>query len=481
MVVMRPIGRTAVRRGSAAPARFVVARRPVVVARALTRPRERHQRQEMARVAGRREEDAHAPSGGSGLGSRAGTSAPGRRTTKRAPGWASSSDDAAAVRLGHGAHDREARGRGGAAVARAADEALEDAARAARAPRPGRRPATVSTTSPLSRLDLRADVGARRRVADRVLHEVERQAVAARRGRRRPPRRRRRRSGGGRRRRARARPPTSTSTRLMSVGSRGCWRLASARASSSRSPTRRRIRCEERSAEPRGLAALAVEHVGQQLEVGEDRGQRRAQLVRGVGDELALAVQGAPRSPRATPRARRAWPAACARARRPRRRPRGWGMRLRRVAGALRCRARRVSQRRSGPSRGGEQDAAEQREQRAAEHAGGEEEPDAADRRLDVGDLARVLDDDREQQPARSPVSALTLRTGAARLDAVAADRARCAAGSEAEVRARPSVCVDRRAVVEEDPDRGVARRRVVVRGRAGRVGICPCGSCRRG
>ena len=43
----------------------------------------------------------------------------------------------------------------------------------------------------------------------------------------------------------------------------------------------------------RRLAALAVEDVGQQLEVGEDRGQRRAQLVRGVGHELALALQGA--------------------------------------------------------------------------------------------------------------------------------------------------------------------------------------------
>ena len=39
------------------------------------------------------------------------------------------------------------------------------------------------------------------------------------------------------------------------------------------------------------LGLLAVELLGQQLEVGQHAGQRRAQLVRGVGDELALAVE----------------------------------------------------------------------------------------------------------------------------------------------------------------------------------------------
>ena len=74
-----------------------------------------------------------------------------------------------------------------------------------------------------------------------------------------------------------------------SVAAAAAARLASARARSRRSPTRRRIRCEERSADSRRLAPLAVEHLGEQLEVREDARQRRAQLVRGVGDELALA------------------------------------------------------------------------------------------------------------------------------------------------------------------------------------------------
>ena len=51
------------------------------------------------------------------------------------------------------------------------------------------------------------------------------------------------------------------------------------------------MRCEERSAELGHLALLAVELGLEQLEVGEDAGQRRAQLVRGVGDELALAIE----------------------------------------------------------------------------------------------------------------------------------------------------------------------------------------------
>ena len=49
------------------------------------------------------------------------------------------------------------------------------------------------------------------------------------------------------------------------------------------------MRCEERSAERGGLALVAVQRFGEQLEVGEHARQRRAQLVRGVGDELALA------------------------------------------------------------------------------------------------------------------------------------------------------------------------------------------------
>ena len=69
-------------------------------------------------------------------------------------------------------------------------------------------------------------------------------------------------------------------------------RPASARARSSRSETSRLIRREERSAESTiarssscaGLAQRCLE----QFEVGEHTGQRGAQLMRGVGDELAL-------------------------------------------------------------------------------------------------------------------------------------------------------------------------------------------------
>ena len=137
------------------------------------------------------------------------------------------------------------------------------------------------------------------------------------------------------------------------------------------------MRCEERSAERGGLAALAVEHVGQQLEVGEDRGQRRAQLVRGVGHELALAVQGAlgllARGLQAVEHGlqragelgdlvvgRAAGGATCD------------GSRVRSMSRAAAVSAATGSHRAAA-----EHDAAEQREQRAAEDAGGEEEADA--------------------------------------------------------------------------------------------------------
>ena len=92
----------------------------------------------------------------------------------------------------------------------------------------------------------------------------------------------------------------------------------------------------------RGLGLLAVELLGEQLEVREHARQRRAQLVRGVGDELALAVEhrlgvGARRVERA-----RASPRACARARRPRRRPRD-GAAAGSGRGCARSRARRRS------------------------------------------------------------------------------------------------------------------------------------------
>ena len=132
-------------------------------------------------------------------------------------------------------------------------------------------------------------------------------------------------------------------------------RPASARASSSRSVTSRLIRCEERRAESiisRSSACPgACSEAWQQLEVGEDAGQRRAQLVRGVGDELALLLHRAPRARRAPRRASAASSPGCGPARRPRRRP--WaGASGGRGRGCRRSGGRSRSARRSGASRG---------------------------------------------------------------------------------------------------------------------------------
>ena len=153
------------------------------------------------------------------------------------------------------------------------------------------------------------------------------------------------------------------------------------------------MRCEERRAEraasPRSPSSTSVE----QLEVGEDRGQRRAQLVRGVGDELALAVQralglvarGLEAVEHGLQRAGELGDLVVGR---------GLGQRLDGVAGAL-------DVVRGGRERGdrGHRAAAEQDARRGATSSvpprtpRAEEEPDAPDGGLDVGDLARVLDD----------------------------------------------------------------------------------------
>ena len=143
---------------------------------------------------------------------------------------------------------------------------------------------------------------ARRGVDERVLDQVERQPVQVvgravhehggravlgqhdrrARGRRpaAPPRRR------PRARSRRGRPARGASGR----------RPASARASSSRSATSRRIRRDERSAEPAISRLVALELLLEQLEVGQDARERRAQLVRRVGHELALARRARPPS-----------------------------------------------------------------------------------------------------------------------------------------------------------------------------------------
>ena len=151
-------------------------------------------------------------------------------------------------------------------------------------------------------------------------------AGAARRGRRRPP------TPGGAEIEISWSPATGSSSAAASVttsdrstGRCGGSRPASARASSSRSATRRRMRREERSAEAAASRCSPGQRLLEQLEVGQHRGQRRAQLVRGVGDELALARQRglglrARLVERVQHRLERARPA-----RRPRRRPRGAG------------------------------------------------------------------------------------------------------------------------------------------------------------
>ena len=191
---------------------------------------------------------------------------------------------------------------------------------------PGPSSSTASTMWPLERSTRRLDRGPGVGVAQRVLHQVEHEPVQlvlhafdlgarGRRDRDLVVARDRLELGGGRRRRRwRGRPCA-----------RGGSRPASARASSSRSATSRRIRRLERSAEAAASRCSPSQRLLEQLEVGQHRGQRRAQLVRGVGDELALARErglGLRRAPR---RARAASTPAWSPARRPRRRPPGAG------------------------------------------------------------------------------------------------------------------------------------------------------------
>ena len=89
--------------------------------------------------------------------------------------------------------------------------------------------------------------------------------------------------------------------------------------------TRRLIRREERSAEStisRSSACPGTAERGlEQLEVGEDAGQRRAQLVRGVGDEFALLLHRLLAAPSARPSSERSISSASSPVRRPRLRP----------------------------------------------------------------------------------------------------------------------------------------------------------------
>ena len=161
-----------------------------------------------------------------------------------------------------------------------------------------------------------------------------------------------------------------------------------------------------------GLLLLAVEHLLQQLEVGQHRGQRRPQLVRRVGDELALAGQ------------RRLRLAACLveRVEHPVQRASELGDLV--LALGVRDPARRIASaldRAGGLGELGDRghrapcggDAGQQRERGAAEHAEPDEEAHAVGGGLDVGEAARVL---------HEPDAAERLDLDRPRLDAVAAE-----------------------------------------------------------
>ena len=139
----------------------------------------------------------------------------------------------------------------------------------------------------------------------------------------------------------------------------------------------------------RGFALVAVQRFGEQLEVREHARQRRAQLVRGVGDEaalarehrLGLATRGVELAQHPLQRARQLGDLVV-------------GLRLGHCAARGRACARSPrrsrSARRSAPSRGARSPCpAKQRQAAAREHADEQEQLDARDRRLGVGDLAR--------------------------------------------------------------------------------------------
>ena len=210
---------------------------------------------------------------------------------------------------------------------------------------PGPSSSTESTTSPLRRSTVASTAVPGIGVAQRVLEQVERRAGAARRARRRSrrPGARADADAGGRPRPARARRPPRSTTSERSTGT--CARDAAGVGAREQQQVGDEPAHAARGAQGGGggLARLALELHLEQLEVGEHRGQRRAQLVRRVGDELALARERRPRSRCAPRRAR----GACSRASAPARTTSSLRLRVRdrqrRVARA-RDRARRVGQ-----------------------------------------------------------------------------------------------------------------------------------------
>ena len=129
----------------------------------------------------------------------------------------------------------------------------------------------------------------------------------------------------------------------------------------------------------------------EQLEIGEDAGQRRTQLVGGVGDEFALLLH------------RRLAFGSC-RVEGTEHLLQGVGQLADLVVGLrLRHASRRVAclgdpaggrgKRGDRPHRSaGDRHPGQAGKQRAAEHAGGDEEPESIDSRIDTPNAARILD-----------------------------------------------------------------------------------------
>ena len=200
-------------------------------------------------------------------------------------------DDAAAVRLGDRGDDREAEP-DAAARSRArligAVEALEHALAALLAQARARRPPPRSRRSPLTRPTRHVHGRSRRRVRADVARAGCRRPAAAGRDRRARRRRRRRARSAASGSTIRAVSTASPTTSSSSTGSRSSGRPSSSRASSSRSSTSRLMRSDSRRDSrhrAREVVGPAVGAAREQLGVCAHGGERRAQLVRGVGDE----------------------------------------------------------------------------------------------------------------------------------------------------------------------------------------------------
>ncbi len=325
--------------------------------------------------------------------------------------------------LRHRPDDREPEAERAAAVARAAHEALEDAVAQVGV---DARPVVLDGDDRAAVLALHAgaDRGARRRVADGVLHEVQHEAVQL---------------------------VASTldhhvagvDVQLVAVGdgaelARGLHEDVADVGGHLRRLTlgvraREQQEIGDEAAHPaaraqrglRRLPAVAVERLGEQLEVGEDAGERRAQLVRGVGHELPLALQGGlllrarlvERDEHAVQRARQLRDLVVGLSRR------DPACGVARALDLARGRRERGDRRHRA---GGDPQPREEREPGPAEHADEQEEAHAVDRRLHVGERPRVLHVDVADEvvvDVRGDGDAAVLDSVAAQLDRAAQRR----------------------------------------------------------